>query len=89
MTKGVCDDCGHEIRIGEWPYDCGSTDPKSHILMMRLGFQPSGRTVDYAPPTPISPFKGPQLTRDWMEPDGTTRPMKDGEYSKSFVGRDA
>lgn len=89
MTNGVCDDCKHEIRIGEWPYDCGSDNPSSHILYIKLMFQPSGRTTEYAPPTSMSPMKGPQITRDWMNADGSTRPMKENEWNKEYVGKEA
>lgn len=79
MTNGICDDCFREIQIGEWPYDCAG---KGHILYIRLAFQPQGRTVDYAPPMPINPVKEPKVDRQWMNPDGTTRPMKQDEWMR-------
>jgi hypothetical protein len=86
MTNGVCDDCKHEIQMGEWPFDCAG---RGHILYIRLAILGRGRTKEYDPPMPLSPIKGPQITRDWLNPDGTTRPMASDEYNKNFVGVDA
>lgn len=81
VVDGVCSDCGHTIQVGEWPFACGGHG--DHILYMRLSFMPSGRTVDYAPPTPISPIKEPQMTRTWLNPDGSTREMHPREWCRT------
>lgn len=45
---------------------------------------------EYEPPTPFNPMSKPSITRDWMNPDGTTRPMSQAEIDASpFVGYDA
>lgn len=86
MTDGLCDDCGKRVQIGEWPFDC---DNHGHALLIRLAILPSGRTKEYAPPTPINPMPGNHITRDWMNPDGSTRPMAPDEWNKNYVGEDA
>lgn len=86
MTNGVCDDCGKTIQVGEWPFGC---EDRGHTLYIKLAFIGKGRTKDYAPPTPLNPIKEPSITRDWMNLDGSTRPMEKGEWNKSFVGVDA
>lgn len=48
-----------------------------------------GIAKEYDPPTAKSPMSGPSITRDWMEKDGTTRPMKQDEINRSYVGKDA
>ena len=82
VVNGVCPDCIHEIQVGEWPFACAG---KGHILYMRLSFIPSGREKEYAPPMPISPIKEPQMTRTWLNPDGSTREMHPSEWCKTNV----
>ena len=40
---------------------------------------------------PVAPkiHDAPQITRQWMEPDGSVRDMKPGEYNPAWVGKNA
>ncbi len=79
---GSCPDCGHKPIIGEWPFPC---DGRDHRILGGLAFFPKGVTREYASPLPINPFERPQVSRDWLNPDGTTRPMVDGEWEKAHL----
>ena len=87
MTDGICNDCGKKVVAGMWPFDCGGHG--DHIMYVRLAVLGKGRTREFAPPMPLNPIDGPQITRDWMNADGTTRPMAPDEYNKNFIGHDA
>lgn len=45
----------------------------------------NGPIVNHYPPPSYQPFTEPVVTRDWLNPDGTTRPMKKDEWIKSNV----
>lgn len=53
------------------------------VCVARVGGQ-----KEFDPPMPHTPM-GETITRDWMEPDGTIKPLKPGEYSGQYVGREA
>ena len=63
--------------------DCGEyTSQKLVSLPARAQFP---GPQDFAPPMPFQPFTEPQVTRDWMEKDGTIRPMKKDEWTRGNV----
>lgn len=88
IQNGVCLDCGRVIQIGMWPYRCnGDLGSTKHLEMTRLAYGPRRYDGETAPPLPINPINGPQITRDFMEigPDGkaTFTPMKSDQYDNS------
>lgn len=82
FRDSTCGDCGEVTQIGMWPFACAG---RGHIMYQRLAVRGSGIQKDYAPPLPINPISEPVITRDWMNADGSLRPMKPDEWEKNHV----
>lgn len=84
-----CDPCNEIFEVVQRFDSCSAKCICGEITREKLMSLPSLHRIsspgDFAAPAPFQPFTEPVVTRDWLNPDGTTRPMKRDEWTRGNV----